>query len=58
MVLPAFKKFYYKYLKNLDKIEKNRLNSKGNTCGIVVNYKTPDLIKKYLSNFRQYFSKN
>ena len=56
MVLTAFKKFYYKYLKNLDKIEKNRLNSKGNTCGIVVNYKTPDLIKKYLSNFRKYFS--
>jgi hypothetical protein len=56
MVLPAFKKFYYKYIKNLDEIEKDKLDSKSDTCGIVVNYKTPDLIKKYLSNFREYFS--
>ena len=55
MILPAIKNFYYKYLNNLDKIEKNKLDSKSDTCGIVINYKTPDLIKKYLSNFRKYF---
>ena len=55
MIFPVIKKFYYKYLNNLDKIEKNKLDSKSDTCGIVVNYKTPDLIKKYLSNFRKYF---
>ena len=55
MILPVIKKIYYKYLHNLDEIEKNKLDSKSDTCGIVINYKTPDLIKKYLSNFRKYF---
>ena len=56
MILTALKKIYYKYIINLDKVEKNKMASISHTCGIVVNYKTPDLINKYLANFRKYFS--
>ena len=48
MILPALKKIYYRYINNLDEIENNKMDSITDTCGIVVNYKTPDLIKKLL----------
>ena len=55
MFLPALKRIYYRYFNNLDEIETNKMASINDTCGIVVNYKTRDLIKKYLLNFRKYF---
>ena len=55
MILPALKKIYYRYIKNLDVLESNKMASIGDTCGIVINYKTPDLIRKFLSDFRHYY---
>ena len=55
MILPALKKIYYRYIKNLDVLERNKIASISDTCGIVVNYKTPDLIRKFLSDFRHYY---
>ena len=34
-------------MNNLDTLENKKMASISDTCGIVVNYKTPDLIKKY-----------
>ena len=45
MIIPALKKIYYRYINNLDIVEKNKFDSLDDTCSIVVNYKTPDLIK-------------
>ena len=44
MIIPALKKIY-RYINNLDIVEKNKFDSLDDTCSIVVNYKTPDLIK-------------
>ena len=55
MILPALKKIYYRYINNLDVLESNKMTSIGDTCGIVVNYKTPDLIRNFLSDFRYYY---
>ena len=55
MIILALKKIYYRYIKNLDELERKKMDSIGDTCGIVVNYKTPDLIKEYLANFRYYY---
>ena len=55
MILPALKKIYYRYINNLDVLERNKIASISDTCGIVVNYKTPDLIRKFLSDFRHYY---
>ena len=49
MIIPALKKLYYRYINNLDIVEKNKFNSISDTCSIVVNYKTPDLIKRVLN---------
>ena len=57
MILPALKRIYYRYINNLDELENNKMDSITDTCGIVVNYKTPDLIKNLLTNFREYFPK-
>ena len=40
MILPALKKIYYRYINNLDVLESKKMDSIGDTCGIVVNYKT------------------
>ena len=42
-------------MNNLDTLENKKMTSISDTCGIVVNYKTPDLIKNILSNFRATF---
>ena len=55
MILPALKKIYYRYINNLDVLESKKMDSIGDTCGIVINYKTPGLIKKYLADFRYYY---
>ena len=55
MILPALKKIHYRYINNLDVLESNKMTSIGDTCGIVVNYKTPDLIRNFLSDFRYYY---
>ncbi len=47
MILPALKKIYYRYIKNLDVLESNKMASIGDTFGIVVNYKTPNHIKNH-----------
>jgi len=57
MIIPALKKIYYRYINNLDIVEKNKFDSLDDTCSIVVNYKTPDLIKYFLYNFRITFPK-
>jgi len=54
MIIPILKK-YYQYMNNLDTLENKKMASISDTCGIVVNYKTPDLIKNILSNFRATF---
>ena len=48
MIIPALNKIYYRYINNLDIVEKNKFDSISDTCGIVVNYKTPNLIKKFI----------
>ena len=37
MILTALKKIYYKYINNLDELEKNKMASVSDTCGVVVN---------------------
>ena len=54
-MITRLKKYYYRYIYNLDSIENKKINIKKNSCGIVVNYKTPDLIKTFLLNFRIYY---
>ena len=44
-------------MNNLDTLENKKMASISDTCGIVVNYKTPDLIKYFLYNFRITFPK-
>ena len=39
-------------MNNLDNLENKKIASICDTFGIVVNYKTPNLIKNILSNFR------
>ena len=54
MIIPILKK-YYRYMNNLDTLENKKMASISDTCGIVVNYKTPGLIKNILSNFHTTF---
>ena len=57
MIIPKLKKLYYRYINNLDIVEKNKFYSINDTCSIVVNYKTPNLIKSFIYNFRIAFQK-